>query len=178
MSADPARVVVVAVWQHCRSGAFHHRQRLLLLLFPEEVGAPVDQIEQGKHERERYPGDDVDAFRPGAFSLCSAWEDDTEKKISPRLEFRDGFRAKKGSKEVFKEEKKSSNRKTNWGVDSERIFFLFGVSNFANHNENWQHCSREICASQNQLAKYLVGKVKGNVANFNHDKTNVSRIHN
>lgn len=41
---------------------------LLLLLLPEQVGAPVDQIEQGKHQRERYPGDDVDAFRPRALS--------------------------------------------------------------------------------------------------------------
>lgn len=41
---------------------------LLLLLLPEKVGAPVDQIEQGKHQRERYPGDDVDAFRPRALS--------------------------------------------------------------------------------------------------------------
>lgn len=100
MTAAPASVVVVVVWQHCRSAAFHQTQRLLLLLFPEEVGAPVDQVEQGKHERERYPRDDVDAFRPRAFSLCSALEDDTEKKISPRLEFHDGLMIKKGSKEV------------------------------------------------------------------------------
>lgn len=54
--------------------------------------------------------------------MCSAWEDDTEKKISPRLEFRDGFRAKKGFKRKFSRKKKSSNRKTNWGVDSEHLF--------------------------------------------------------
>lgn len=41
---------------------------LLFLLFAEEIGAPVDQIEQGEHQRERYPGDDVDALRAGAFS--------------------------------------------------------------------------------------------------------------
>lgn len=38
--------------------------RLVLLLFAEEIGAPVDQVEQGKHQRERYSGDNVDALRP------------------------------------------------------------------------------------------------------------------
>lgn len=41
---------------------------LIFLLFAEEIGAPVDQIEQGKHQRERYPGDDVDALRAGTLS--------------------------------------------------------------------------------------------------------------
>lgn len=50
---------------------------LVFLLFAEEIGAPVDQVEQGKHQRERYPGDNVDALRAGtlsggrAYRVCS-----------------------------------------------------------------------------------------------------------
>lgn len=61
----PFNVIIINV---AAATAFAAGADLLLLFLPEQVGAPVDQVEQGKHQRERYPRDDVDAFRPGALS--------------------------------------------------------------------------------------------------------------
>ncbi|KFB41395.1 hypothetical protein ZHAS_00008979 [Anopheles sinensis] len=47
---------------HATAGECDQR-RLVVFLLAEQIGAPVDQVEQGEHQRERYPGDNVDALR-------------------------------------------------------------------------------------------------------------------
>lgn len=53
-------VCVCVVWLLLLLGV---AECLVVLVIPEEICAPVDEVEQCEHERERYPRDYVDSLR-------------------------------------------------------------------------------------------------------------------